>query len=736
MPYHAHSLKGAHESRWQPLAQHLVAVANLAEELARDARPEDVDFALAARVAGLLHDLGKYRPEFQAMLHGAPKTEATRHKLAGAACAADRGRLDVAFAVAGHHGGLPDRATLRSGLNGSGGKDVVTRHWESAVQDCPELGRPMAALPRLENAHAFDFFTRLLFSCLVDADWQDTAGFYRLAEGRAAPPPSPSLEPAAALTRVLAYIKTRADQCRDAQIASIRNDILQASLAAAAQPPGLFAMTVPTGGGKTLSALAFALSHAARHGLRRVIYVAPYLSILEQNAREFRRALGIEDSSDFLFEHHSLADPLDKAENTQAEVSDSAQRAEAWDAPMIVTTNVQFFESLFANQPGRCRKLHNMARSVIVLDECQTLPPALVGPTCSMLSEFARQAGSSIVLCTATQPAWRRHERFPQGLAPVHEIAPAGLRLFTKLLRVRIEWPAQDARPLDWPAVATLMLEKHAILCVVNTKGAARSIHAELRRRGCDHAMHLSTNMCPRHRLQTIDEVRRRLVAGQPCRLVSTQLIEAGVDVDFPVVMRELAPLESIIQAAGRANREGLLNYADGTPGGRVTVFRGAAPVPLDRWYQAGIGVVERDFLRDGREPDIAQPEHIEEYFRRLYASGDVDAHKIEALRGSQSFQEVASSYQLIDDAGFSVVIATWEKARREVADLLAQLRAGWDPRLARRLAPYQVNVRYSQAEQYGDLIADDPAGIKVWWGPYDEQIGMTSELPSDWLIV
>lgn len=740
MPYYAHSLAGADRSKWQPLAEHLVAVADLAERFAREARPDDEDFAHAARLAGLLHDLGKYRPEFQAMLRGAPKTTATRHKQAGVAYAADQQRLDVAFAIAGHHGGMPDRAALKDGLLGPSGRDVVQRHWGTAAQDCPPIAGPVSSLPRSGTAHALDVSIRLVFSCLVDADWQDTSSFYRRAAGQTVEAAEVSLAPADALSKVLQYIGERAKQCRDARIAAIRNKILEAALSAADEPPGLFTMAVPTGGGKTLSALAFALAHAARHGLRRVIYVAPYLSILEQNAREIRRALAVGDDSDFVFEHHSLADPLDKAEENQADPSDAAQRAEAWKSPVILTTNVQFFESLFANQPGRCRKLHNIARSVVVLDECQTLPPGLVRPTCSMLGEFAERAGATVVLCTATQPAWNRRPSFDEGLANVREIAPADMLLFEKLVRVKVAWcctwPAEGEAGLEWPDVAARMVEHSAVLCVVNTKGAARAIHAELGERGCDDVLHLSTNMCPRHRLETIDEVRRRLRAGEPCRLVSTQLIEAGVDVDFPVVMRELSPLESIIQAGGRANREGLLNHADGTPGGRVIVFRAAKRVKLDRWYQAGIGVVEADFLSAGREPDISQPEQIAEYFRRLYASGDIDARKIQVLREAQSFQEVADSYRLIDDATFSVVIATWDKARREVDDLLGQLETGWSHRLARRLAPYQVNVRYSHAEQYGDLVAEGPAGIKVWWGPYDEQIGMSSELQSDWLIV
>lgn len=735
MPYYAHSLKDTDESKWQLLSEHLVAVAKLAERFAREARPDDDDFAQAARLAGLLHDLGKYRDEFQAMLRGKPKSEATRHKLAGAAYAGKQ-RSDLAFAIAGHHGGLPDRAALRDGIKGPNGHEVVKRYWNAATQDCPPIGAPLGAVPKFDNAHSFDVAVRLLFSCLVDADWQDTSDFYRRAAGRqleAAPAP---LDPAKALSKVLSYIRERAEECRDARVAAIRDEVLQAALRAAEQPLGVFTMSVPTGGGKTLSALAFALAHAAHHGLRRVIYVAPYLSILEQNAREIGRALDVDEMSDVLFEHHSLADPVDKAENTQAEASDAAQRAEAWNSPVIVTTNVQFFESLFANQPGRCRKLHNMARSVIVLDECQTLPPRLVAPTCSMLSEFAAQADATIVLCTATQPAWNRRDGFEEGFGNVREIAPPEMRLFDKLLRVTVAWPNDADAAWDWPQVAKRMLDEPQVLCIVNTKGAAREVHAELSRRGAVDALHLSTNMCPRHRLETIDEVRRRLRAGEACRLVSTQLIEAGVDVDFPVVLRQMSPLEAIIQAAGRANREGLLNHMDGTPGGRVIVFRAVKPVKLDRWYEAGIGVVETDFLLDGRKPDIARPEHVAEYFRRLYRSGDLDARNIQAWREAQSFEEVAKSYRVIDDATFSVVIATWEKARRDVGELLDQLKAGWDRRLSRRLSPYLVNVRYSQAEQYGGLIAEGPAGMKIWWGPYDEQVGMSSELQADWLIV
>jgi CRISPR-associated endonuclease/helicase Cas3 len=336
------------------------------------------------------------------MLRGQhPKNERTRHKQAGAARAGSA-RPDLAFAIAGHHGGLPDLPDLQELVKGTGGKDVAAQIWPQAVLDCPELA---SAFPdwqfKRDQALSFELAVRLLFSCLVDADWQDTGAFHRQSKGLVPEPAPLPLDPARFLEMTLAYIGERAQTCRDARIAAIRREVLHAAIAAAELPPGLFAMTVPTGGGKTLSALAFALSHARRNGMRRVIYVAPYLSIIEQNVREIRRALQVEEDSDLVFDHHSLAEPpggqADEGESEQA-----ARRAENWDAPVVVTTSVQFFESLFANKPGPCRKLHNIARSAVILDECQTLPPDLIKPTCSLLGHFARVAGCSIVLCTAT----------------------------------------------------------------------------------------------------------------------------------------------------------------------------------------------------------------------------------------------------------------------------------------------------------------------------------------------
>ena len=551
--------------------------------------------------------------------------------------------------------------------------------------------------------------------------------------GRVPPATPPSLDAAGRLQRVLSHIRERAATCQEPRIAEVRDNVLNACLDAAERKPGLFSLTVPTGGGKTLSGLAFALKHAASHGLRRVIYVAPYLSILDQNARVVREALGIEGDDAAVFEHHSLAEPPGDEDMNETARAAAARRAENWDAPVVLTTSVQFFESLFSNKPGRCRKLHNIARSVVLLDECQTLPPELVAPTCSMLGQLTSQLGCTIVLCTATQPAFDHPELKPEERLGAEEITTPELDLFARLSRVRVAWPKREEAPHTWPALARRMREQKAALCVVNTKRAARDLFAALKDKG--NAFHLSTSMCPAHRLAVLDEVRRRLEVGEPCYLISTQLIEAGVDVDFPLVMRELAPLEAIIQAAGRCNREGRLNGTDGSPGGRVVVFRSAAAVvepakyyPPDRWYKAGRCVLETSFLNAGREPRIDAPEDMREYFERLYRSGDLDGPKIQAARGRYEFDTVARSYRLIDDDGESVVVATWEEKKDEVAALLAAVLRKPTRANFRKLARFQVNMRRHELMKAAGAVAEEAPGLFVWRGGYDPALGLTAD--------
>lgn len=758
-PFYGHSGTNSDYSDWQLLAEHLRRVAELARTKMVDASPlgETGD---SAHRAGMLHDVGKYRPEFQEMIRGLrPKSAATRHKQAGAAWAFDAKLFDVAFAIAGHHGGIPDGAELKEVVCAPGGRDVANRVRDIAVEELPQLATPVPPTV-VQDPFEFDVRVRLLFSCLVDADWTDTGQHERQSTGW------PALTEATRLTRdladallqrVLGYIETRAMACRAAEqaahpeaapisterhVPTIRAQILKSARQSAVLPPGLFSMTVPTGGGKTLASLAFALEHACEHDLRRVIYVAPYLSILEQNAREMRRALGAERNSrnaDWVFEHHSLAEPPGSKDADEAESAAIARQAQAWDAPFVVTTNVQFFESLFSNQPGQCRKLHNISRSVVILDECQTLPPGLIEPTCSMLQGLAQYAGASIVLCTATQPAWSKRNDWPKGLDNVREIVPSELKLFDRLRRVQVDWPKMGEAPLDWPVVADVMANEQAALCIVNTKLAARILFDELRQRTDASAFHLSTSMCPAHRLQTLDEVCRRLQQGERCHLVSTQLIEAGVDVDFPLVLRELAPVEAIVQSAGRCNREGRWWNSDGSPGGRVMVFRSREnKLPHgDGWYPRGRDILETRFLNNGVEPDIGNPEHMRDYFLGLYAVGKLDEREIEDLRRGVRFAAIhhgdkdrpeLGRYRLIEDDTMSIVIASWKSRAVEIQGFLDQLVRSPTPRLFRELGRFQLNIRQYEKLRYGQHLCQESANIWTWRGKYDERVGLLLE--------
>jgi CRISPR-associated endonuclease/helicase Cas3 len=738
-PYYAHSGTQANFSDWQLLKDHLRCVAELARGFAAAAQPDHAALADAAYVAGLLHDLGKYRKGFQDYIRMLPVPRDDRlHKQAGAAKAAAEKHIPVAFAVYGHHGGMPDKADLEIGIKAPSGAAVVQAVWETAVADSPALVTLPWALPQFRDALDADLLIRVLFGCLVDADWSDTDRFYH--GGAEAPPP---LDAASHLTKVLAHIAEKATACPEPRIKRVRAAILDACLAAADQPPGVFSLTVPTGGGKTLAGLAFALKHAAAHDLRRVIYVAPYMTILEQNADVFRAALGVGPDAAEVFEHYSLADPVggDLAEETDLEAA--IRRAENWDAPVIITTNVQFFESLFGNNPGRCRKLHNIARSVIILDECQTLPPGLVAPTCGMLKQLTTNLGCTVVLCTATQPAFDHDSLKPDERLPAAEIIPAEMQqqdehdLFGRLKRVHVSWP-KAGEVLDWPAVATAMRTELSALCVVNTKKAARAVYDELVKGGSDGVYHLSTAMCPQHRREKLAAIRRRLDTKLPCFLVSTQLIEAGVDVDFPFVMRELAPLESVIQATGRCNREGRLKDEMGNPRfGRVVVFRSVeGTMPPDRWYNAGRSTLETSFLARGVEPSIDDPSVINDYFARLYHTGDLDGPGIQAMRQKFQFASVAATYRLIDDPGQPVVVATWQPHQSEIESLIAELAIRPRKPLFRKLAPFQVNLLPHQWLESAHLIEERPHRLLAWRGKYHKEVGVVGEMLDDVLVV
>lgn len=707
MNYYAHTAEDGNgaqlpEDRWQLLKDHLRTVARLAQEFARPLRLE-----AEAELAGLLHDLGKYRDEFQAYLRGQRGGGIeTQHAIFGAAWAAEdvRSLLASAFAVAGHHAGLHDCGDLagmiaKPALQTRQSIPELIRRLESELGPLPPPPQPPAWV---KDELSAEFYTRLTFSCLVDADRLDTACWPER------PQPDAALE-AHRLSRLVHAERERKTSANpNSPMADLRNRIFDAAAERALLPPGFFSLTVPTGGGKTLASMAFALAHAKAHGLRRVIVVIPYLSIIEQNAAEYRRILG----DDVVLENHSGVRPPDDA--TEDEKFRLELVTENWDAPVVITTSVQFLESLFASSPSKCRKLHRIPRSVVIFDEVQTLPAHLLKPTFSVFRELAANYGTSFVFSSATQPAFRESTALPDGFAAqeLREIAPDPDELFRKLRRVNYHLPKRE-ETLDWPQLAECMAERPQALCVVNLTRHAKELWEQVKRIVPDGApVHLSSAMCPQHRLSLIENIRERLKAGQPCRVVSTQLIEAGVDVDFPIVWRALGPLDSIVQVAGRCNREGRL------AAGEVHVFR-----PLDHKLPPGVyraaadqAIITLATLGDDESASnrlATDPQVFRDYFHSLYQVVNTDYAKrgetsIQQDREQLRFREVSRKAKVISDEGQPVIIARDTHGLEFAAPLIEEIRnrqlTPGQPRFSRddlrRLQRFMVNVHSHKFQQ------------------------------------
>jgi len=557
----AHSTETVSEENWEPLAEHLALVGKLAATFARSFGAE-----ILGDVAGRLHDIGKMSKAFQGYIRGNGALKGPDHSTAGAREAIqlygqNLGRI-LAFCIAGHHAGLADGGsehvlgTLTHRLNSQNKLIESYEGWEAHAGALPEtsaVGLP-APLKVKSQYKGFEraFFIRMLFSALVDADFLATEHFYALAKGE---------KVKRGFTNSLETLRDRLDAKLIAkantttEVNLLRGDILTHVRAQASQALGLFSLTVPTGGGKTLTSLAFALDHAIVHGLDRIIYVIPYTSIIEQTAQVFRDAMGNEGD---VLEHHSAVewDPKGDEQNDdegREGLKKLRRDAENWDVRIVVTTSVQFFESLFAARTSACRKLHNLAKSVIILDEAQTLPLPLLRPCMAAIETLTTGYGASVVLCTATQPALSKQDGFKDGLENVRELAPDPQNLYTTLKRVRMEIAPE---PVSDVMLATELLAADQVLCIVNSRAHARDLFAQIK--NAPGARHLTTLMCPLHRRATLAEIRQDLTDKKPVRLIATSLIEAGVDVDFPTVWRAMTGLDSIAQAAGRCNREGL----------------------------------------------------------------------------------------------------------------------------------------------------------------------------------
>lgn len=732
--FYAHSLRNScgvllPTTEWEPLytgdgGGHLERVARLAKEFAGAFGEEEW-----GHVAGLWHDVGKYSTEFQRYLganqdgdiHYGELSGKVDHSTAGAQFAVSRfaelGHL-LAYAIAGHHAGLPDWDV---GQGQSGLKQRLNKRVCNWAEFAPESLKsiPPPKIPSLGKlgsreheraAFRVAFWIRMLFSALVDADFLATEAFMSQDRSAERPRAWPSLSRLSETLESYVASLSRPDQKNDKPINQIRREVFATCLAKAASAPGFFSLCVPTGGGKTLASLAFALRHAERNNLRRVIIAVPFTSIIEQNAKIYRdifHAMGRE----IVLEHHSNLDPKN-------ETTTNRLQSENWDAPVVVTTNVQLFESLFASRTSRCRKLHRISGSVIVLDEAQALPVELLKPTLWAMRELVEVCGCSVVFCSATQPALSWRDDFPIGLPEVQPIIDDARSLHESLRRVEIE----RAGPLDDKSIATRLREQPQVLCVVNTRPHAAKVSGLLGEQ--EGSFHLSTRMCAAHRLKTLETIRKRLAKRLPCRVVSTQLIEAGVDVDFPVVYRASCGLDSLAQAAGRCNREGLLEV------GKVVHFEAETPPPCGYLRQSADDAKELLGLHD----DLLAPTAIESYFRLHYwkQSDKWDKHRVLETVGNQpsamrfNFRQMAERYQFIRDETESILVG-WGKTGQS---LIAQLDSAQDPTrlLWRKLQRYSVQVRSHELLKLQEAGAIEPRHerwVLVQNHLYEDRLGL-----------
>src|SRR5215469_4069371 len=714
----------------QNLEEHL---RNVAEAAGRFCAPFGGE--AFANYAGLLHDIGKYDPAFQRyLLLAEQKLEKQRgpeHKGAGTVLAyTSETAGNLAFLVNGHHGGLIARSELGPKIIERRRDQQVQNAIETARSSLPELQSLPGSLipPHLSTGLERELFVRIAFSALVDADFLDTEQHFNAGK-------RPERENGWSITALwqcfeVWYQKQFAGLPHNT-LNSIRTEVYQHCLNAANLPPGFFRLTVPTGGGKTLSSLTFSLQHALSHDLQRIIYAIPYTSIIDQTASVLRGVFG---ESEYInaplafIEHHSDIALQDPQNPTLSEIR-RRLLAENWDTSLIVTTTVQLFESLFNNGTSKCRKLHNIVRSVIILDEVQMLPIHLLTPILEVLRQLVAHYGVSVVFCTATQPDLEARQGF-EGVEHIREIIPeqAQARHFAVLKRVKYELPAVG-ETWTWEQVADRVQAERQALVILNTRRDATDLLDALSPDNALDAMddsvyHLSTRLCALHRRAVLEEVRRRLTQGEPCHLIATQVIEAGVDVDFPLVMRALGPLDRIVQAAGRANREGKMAQP-----ASVIIFRPANGHLPKGSYRVGADITQ-GLLKD-MSLDLHNPGIYQTYFRKYYDYPYLDYYRIQELRKQLNYPEVADKFRMIEDDSKPVIVRYAPSPSRNAIDALLnelknldELKKSLTRAHLRVLQPYTVNLlAYEFEKAKADRLVTEVipgSGIWEWRGKYD----------------
>lgn len=657
----------AHKSedgfREQSIEEHLTNTADLAADFAEAFGCREWGYGI-----GLLHDVGKYSEAFQKRLQGGPITD---HATAGAK---EAGNPIAAYCISGHHSGLLNGGTLGD----AAGEATLMGRLKKEVEDYHafrrEIQKPSFSCPSLrpldKGGFGLSFFTRMLFSCLVDADFLDTEAFMSMNQVKR--DGYDSIE--TLYERLSAKITPWLGNTDNTTVNGRRTAILRACLEMGKEQKGLYQLTVPTGGGKTISSLAFALEHAKKHHCSRIIYVIPYTSIIEQNAQIFKDILG---------KNNVLEDHCNVTYESQEELSRYQLAAENWDKPVVVTTNVQFFESLFSNKVSKCRKLHNLANSIVIFDEAQMLPVKYLKPCIQAISELVYNYRCTAVLCTATQPALQQF--FPSSIK-AKEICPDVEGQYRFFQRTLVEKKGEFSEE----ELVDRLKEREQVLCILNSRRRVQRIYEML---PGEENFHLSTFMYPAHRKRIMEKVRARLKERRACRLIATSLVEAGVDFDFQMVFRELAGIDSVIQAAGRCNREGKNKKEDCLT--EVFTLEAAEDIHLPNELKQPIAVAEQ--IAEKYE-DISSLEAIAEYFNRLYyLKGEgLDAKDIigQLEKGTRSclfpFAEIAKQFKLIESNTKTILI----DKEPEASALAEKLRRGeYSRQLVREAGQYCVNL-------------------------------------------
>lgn len=726
--YIAHILQKDEEEVLQPLSEHLYETMRRCKEFGDDFG--NGEFAAAC---GLLHDIGKYSDDFQRRIRG--KGKSCDHSTAGARIAFEKslfGKL-ASYCIAGHHSGLMDSGNP-SDIGGEGtlfgrlAEDYKIPDYRNYLKelDISSLSFYPKELQKIEGQEGFTFgfFTHMIYSCLTDSDYLDTEYFMSGRKDR----PTNNID--------FSILKEKLDARLSMfpipkdMINEKRAEILADCIAKAQGDRGIYRLTVPTGGGKTLSSMAFALNHVIKNHMNRIIYVIPYTSIIEQNAKVFSDIFGAE----YVLEHHSNYD-FNHNEDPKEKLKHLA--TENWDMPIIVTTNVQFFESIFSNKSSKSRKLHNIANSIIIFDEIQMFPVEFIKPCIAAISELVYNYRCSVVMCSATQPSF---EKFFSKQFMITDICTNTNELFRIFERTQLKY----IENLSSEQLAEFAMEENQCLIIVNTRKHAKTIFELMKGEG---TYHLSTLMCPIHRRRIINEIKERLVQKKTCRVVSTALIEAGVDVDFPVVYRAICGLDSIIQSAGRCNREGKLrdNMGKGKKG-MVYIFKPEDEFHKNIPYSMKLPI-EITAKIINRYDNFTIPEAIGDYFNQLhFYRGEENLDQMGIMKQFErglpkskpdplftfnyNFKQIAEDFKFISEDTCSIIIPYDEKAVHfiEKIDHVDGLRG-----TLRSLQPYTVNIYRKEFDLLNSagkvkIIAEDTAVLRSR-DDYHEFMGLNMDM-------